>query len=68
MTATFSVSKTWGAELLSDGAARFRLWAPSRWEGRSDAPTRVVSRWWPPYVPPASPPADEEQKIIDGWA
>ena len=46
----------------------FRFWAPSRWEGRSDAPARVVSRWWPPYVPPASPPTDEEQRIIDGWA
>jgi len=30
MTTTFSVSKTWGAELLSDGGARFRLWAPSQ--------------------------------------
>lgn len=45
----------------------FRLWAPSRWEGRIDAPTRVVSRWWPPYVPPASAPTDEEQQIIDAW-
>ncbi len=30
MTTTFSYAKTWGAELLPDGGARFKLWAPSQ--------------------------------------
>jgi maltooligosyltrehalose trehalohydrolase len=30
MTDRYSVSKTWGAELLPDGGARFKLWAPSQ--------------------------------------
>ncbi|WP_079003000.1 DUF4238 domain-containing protein [Plantibacter flavus] len=49
------------------GNMLFRFWSPSRWEGQPNAPTRVVSRWWPPHVPPASPPTEEEQRIIDGW-
>lgn len=49
------------------GTTIFRLRSPSRWEGRPDAPMRVVSRWWPPHVPPASPPTDEEGEIIEGW-
>jgi hypothetical protein len=50
------------------GDTLFRFWSPSRWEGRQDAPTRVVSRWWPAHVPHASPPSDAEQAIIDAWS
>lgn len=60
----------YGSEHFTDpesGNVLFRFWAPSRWEGRDDAPRRVVCRWWPSHVPPASPPTAQEQAIIDGW-
>ncbi|MCT1479375.1 DUF4238 domain-containing protein [Microbacterium sp. p3-SID336] len=61
----------YGSERFTDpesGDTLFRFWAPGRWEGREDAPRRVVTRWWPAVVPPATPPTEEEQAIIAGWA
>jgi hypothetical protein len=51
-----------------NGESLFRFWAPKRWEGRQDAPSRVVRRWWPERVPPAPAPTSEEQEIMEGWS
>jgi hypothetical protein len=53
----------------ADGAeSLFRFWTPRRWEGRRDAPKRVVTRWWPDEVPPAPRPTVEEEAILESWS
>lgn len=49
------------------GNTVIKFWAPGRWEGRADAPSRAVARWWPPVVPSATSPSEEEQAIMDAW-
>lgn len=45
-----------------------RFWTARRWEGRRDAPKRVVTRWWPDEVPPAPRPTAEEEAIMESWS
>ena len=53
----------------SDGQeSLFRFWTARRWEGRSDAPRRIVNRWWPNTVPPAPRPTAEEEEIMESWS
>lgn len=41
-----------------------RVSQPKRWENTADAPVRPVARWWPPAVPSASLPTEDEKAIL----
>jgi maltooligosyltrehalose trehalohydrolase len=75
VTGRFAFQKSWGAELLDGGGARFRLWAPAqesvalRPEGGRDTPMDKSADGWFGLETDAVPPGGAYQYVLaDGLA